>query len=47
MGVKQKTPTPFVGAGSVRTVTPNLSGVGTAIATALGAAAAWLGLTTK
>jgi hypothetical protein len=32
MGVKQKTPTPFVGAGSVRTVTPNLSGVGTAIA---------------
>ena len=32
MGVKQKTPTPFVGAGSVRTVTPNLTGPWTAVA---------------
>jgi len=32
MGVKQKTPTPFVGAGSVKTVTPNLTGPWTAIA---------------
>jgi len=32
MGVKQKTPTPFVGAGSVKTITPNLGGLGSAIA---------------
>jgi hypothetical protein len=32
MGVKVKTPSPFVGAGSVATVTPNLSGMGSAIA---------------
>jgi len=32
MGVKQKTPTPFVGAGSVRTLTPNLLGLGGSIA---------------
>ena len=32
MGVKVKTPSPFVGAGSVGTFTPNLSGMGNAIA---------------
>ena len=32
MGVKVKTPSPFVGAGQVGTVTPNLSGLGSAIA---------------
>ena len=32
MGVKVKTPTPFVGAGQIGTMTPNLSGMGSAIA---------------
>tara|TARA_R110001592_G_scaffold4832_1_gene26882 strand:+ start:22931 stop:26086 length:3156 start_codon:yes stop_codon:yes gene_type:complete len=32
MGVKVKTPTPFIGAGQIGTVTPNLSGMGSAIA---------------
>tara|TARA_R110000796_G_C14567748_1_gene435486 strand:+ start:105 stop:3401 length:3297 start_codon:yes stop_codon:yes gene_type:complete len=32
MGVKVKTPTPFIGAGQIGTITPNLSGMGSAIA---------------
>ena len=32
MGVKVKTPSPFIGAGQVATYTPNLSGMGNAIA---------------